>query len=94
MWLAERWGGRTAQDREQRLSAAHDLLAHERTGVDVLMRALADNTRAIATLESTQQRLIAALEREPPAPACRGVPAPVDLREPTAHPTTAHPHAA
>jgi hypothetical protein len=62
MWLSER---RTAQDREQKLSEAHDLLTRERRGVDVLLAALDANTRALATLEGTQRRLIDALDRHP-----------------------------
>lgn len=59
MWLTER---RAGQDREQKLSEAHAMLAQERTSVSALLKALDDNTRAIATLEGTQRRLIDALD--------------------------------
>lgn len=62
MWLTER---RSALQREQQLTQAHDALTRDRQSVEILLKALDANTRAITSLEASQQRLIAALERTP-----------------------------
>lgn len=58
MWLSER---RAAAQRERELREAHDRLMRERRGSDVLMAALNDNTRALASLEACQRGLTEAL---------------------------------
>lgn len=65
MWLTER---RAAADRDKQLQDAHTMLSQDRTSVQVLLRALDDNTRAITTLESTQQRLLTALDQSRSSP--------------------------
>ena len=55
MWLSER---RSATDRDKQLSDAHTQLLSNHKSIDVLLKALDDNTRAITTLESTQRALI------------------------------------
>jgi hypothetical protein len=62
MWLTER---RAAADRDKQLNDAHQMLAQGQKSIDVLLRALDDNTRAIATLESTQRALIDSLRGTP-----------------------------
>lgn len=65
MWLTER---RAAGLREQQLTASHDRLMHQDKHLDVLLKALDDNTRALKTLEAGQQRLTDLLERLESAP--------------------------
>lgn len=60
MWLAER---RAAAGRERQVSELHARLMEERRGVDVLIAALQDNTRALAALEACQRGLVAMLGR-------------------------------
>jgi hypothetical protein len=55
MWLTER---RAAADRDRQLSEAQTLLAQSQKGVDVLLRALDENTRAIGALEASQRALM------------------------------------
>lgn len=59
MWLTER---QSARDRDDQLGRAHALLSESQKHVDVLLKALDDNTRAIVTLEGTQRRLIDAID--------------------------------
>lgn len=54
MWLSER---RSAAAREQALSEAHERLMQERRQLDVLVKALDDNTRALVGIEAGQARL-------------------------------------
>lgn len=60
MWLAER---RAASGRERQLAEAHERLLEQRTQLSALMTLVADNTRAVASLESGQRALAALLER-------------------------------
>ena len=60
MWLAER---RAAAGRERQLAEAHERLLEQRTQLDALMTLVADNTRAVASLEAGQRALAALLER-------------------------------
>lgn len=60
MWLSER---RASAERERQLSEAHRALMqtqHERGAVIEVVR---DNTRALASLESGQRGLVAAIDR-------------------------------
>ena len=54
MWLTER---RAATERDQQLTESHTLLSQSQKSLDVLLKALDDNTRAITTLESAQRAL-------------------------------------
>jgi len=60
MWLAER---RAASGRERQLAEAHERLLEQRTQLNALMTLVADNTRAVASLEAGQRALAALLER-------------------------------
>jgi hypothetical protein len=60
MWLSER---RAAAARERQLTEAHERLSQERPQLEVLVRIVSDNTRALATLEVGQRGLAAVLER-------------------------------
>ncbi len=60
MWLSER---RAATARERQLSAAHDRILEQRLQVDALMSLVAENTRAVTALESSQRALQMVLER-------------------------------
>ena len=60
MWLLER---RAATVRERELHEAHAQLKRERVGLKCVLRTLEANTRAISTMEATQARLAAVLER-------------------------------
>jgi len=60
MWLTER---RAAGARERQLTEVHDRLVQERTGVELLVRVIEENARALATLEASQRRLAQVLER-------------------------------
>jgi hypothetical protein len=65
MWLTER---RTASEREKQLTAAHERVMAQRAELDVLVRALEANTRAITALEVGQRHvleLVAVAMREP-----------------------------
>jgi hypothetical protein len=59
MWLTER---RASETRDKQLSDAQEMLTQDRKTIDILLKALDDNTRAITTLESTQRRLIETLD--------------------------------
>ena len=58
MWLTER---RAASDRDKQLSDAQSMLTQSHKSIDVLLKALDDNTRAIVAMESTQRALIDSL---------------------------------
>jgi hypothetical protein len=60
MWLTER---RAAADRDRQLAEAQTMLAQSQKGVEVLLKALDDNTRAIAALEAAQRNLAASFSR-------------------------------
>lgn len=68
LWVVER---RNAATRERQLDEAHSRLLSAHRDSEVLLTVVRDNTRAIAALEHSQQRLIATLERagstRPPA---------------------------
>ncbi len=55
MWLTER---RAATDRDKQLADSNTQLLSNQKSIDVLLKALDDNTRAITTLEATQRALI------------------------------------
>lgn len=59
MWLSER---RAATERDRQLTEQHERLKRDRTELGVLVSVLESNTRALASLEAGQGRLIAALE--------------------------------
>ena len=64
MWLTER---RAAADREQQLREAHTAILDERPRLDVLLKALDANTRAITALEVGQRQLVELVRyRDPP----------------------------
>ncbi len=54
MWLTER---RAAQARERDLTAAHDRLIEQRVQLDALMALVADNTKAVSSMESALRSL-------------------------------------
>lgn len=58
LWVTER---RSAGERERLLSDTRRRLESERLGARTLLDALGANTRALASLESTQRELIGAL---------------------------------
>jgi hypothetical protein len=60
MWLTERRSGST---RERQISELHERLMRERRETEVLIAALGDNTRALASLEAGQRGLVAMLGR-------------------------------
>ena len=60
MWLTER---RAGADRDKQLSDAQTMLTQGQKSIDVLLKALDDNTRAIAAMEGTQRALIDSLNR-------------------------------
>jgi len=60
MWLSER---RAAAEREKQLTEAHARIAESGVELDVLLEAVRENTRAMATLEAGQRRLISTVER-------------------------------
>ncbi len=55
MWLTER---RAGAERDKQLSDAQLMLTQGQKSIDVLLRALDDNTRAIAAMEGTQRALV------------------------------------
>jgi hypothetical protein len=60
MWLTER---RAAMVRERQLSEAHERLLAERACFDLVVAAIKENTRVLATLEAGQRTLAGVLER-------------------------------
>ena len=60
MWLIER---RASAKRERQLTELHERLMVERREGEVLMQALNENTRALASLEACQRGLIGVLAR-------------------------------
>ena len=54
MWLTER---RASAQRERQLSESHERLIEQRVQLDVLLRVVADNARAVSALEATQRAL-------------------------------------
>jgi hypothetical protein len=59
MWLSER---RAAAVREQQVSEAHTRIMDQKGELDVLVRALESNTRAMTALEVGQRHMIELLE--------------------------------
>lgn len=59
MWLSERRG---AQERETQVRESHAALMNERAQLDVLVRALEGNTRAMTALEAGQRELSRVIE--------------------------------
>lgn len=60
MWLAER---RASAVRERQMTELHTRLMLERQETEVLVKALNDNTRALASLEASQRGLLVMLAR-------------------------------
>jgi hypothetical protein len=60
MWLTER---RAAAIRERQLAETHDRLMAERACFDLLVAAIKENTRTLATLEAGQRAMTSALHR-------------------------------
>lgn len=60
MWLTER---RHAAKREQQLTESHERLREQRLALDQLVTLVADNTRAVASLEAGQRALLSFLHR-------------------------------
>lgn len=58
MWLSER---RSALARERQIERAHELLVAERASSSALLGVVESNTRALATLESSQRELSSSL---------------------------------
>lgn len=54
MWLTER---RAATQRDRDLSQAHERLVEQRVQLDALMALVADNTRAVSSMESALRSL-------------------------------------
>ncbi len=59
MWLSER---RHTAKREQQLTEAHDRIGEQRIALDQLLSVIAENTRAVASLEAGQRALLSLLE--------------------------------
>lgn len=59
MWLSERRG---AMEREAQIKESHAALMSERAQLDVLVRALEGNTRAMTALEAGQRELSRVIE--------------------------------
>lgn len=60
MWLTER---RSASERERQLTELHERIVSDRVELGVLVSLVEANTRALASLEAGQSRLVAAIER-------------------------------
>lgn len=60
MWLSER---RASAARERQLTEAHDRIMREDKGIEVLVSALNENTRALTSLEAGQRGLVSSMER-------------------------------
>lgn len=58
MWLSER---RSAMERESQIRESHGALMNDRVQLDVLVRALEGNTRAMTALEAGQHELARAI---------------------------------
>lgn len=70
MWLTER---RAAAVREKNLADAHERLMSERSGLEVVLRAIENSTRALTALEVGQRQVVHLLTRlAVPWPAGRG----------------------
>lgn len=78
MWLVER---RATAARDQQLTAAHERLLEQRTQIDSLLRVIADNTRAVAALESGQRAITSLLDTLARRRASRTIPVDSDLRQ-------------
>ncbi|MCK4872740.1 MAG: hypothetical protein KAS72_08460 [Phycisphaerales bacterium] len=59
LWM---WERRLNARRERQLSEAHDHIIEQRYQLEELLKVVADNTRAISSMEACQQRLAALLE--------------------------------
>lgn len=59
LWI---WERRLSAARERQLCESHDRIMEQRYQLEELLRVVADNTGAIASMESCQQRLVALLE--------------------------------
>lgn len=60
MWLSER---RSASERERQVTELHERIVSDRAELGVLVSLVESNTRALASLEAGQSRLVAAIER-------------------------------
>ena len=59
LWILER---RHAATRDRQLDEAHQRLMRQNHELDMLLRVVAQNTRAICAMESAQRRLIEMIE--------------------------------
>lgn len=59
LWI---WERRLSAARERQLCEAHDRILEQRYQLEELLRVIADNTGAITSMESCQQRLVTLLE--------------------------------
>jgi hypothetical protein len=73
MWLTER---RSAQERERQIAEAHAALMSDRQQLDILVRALESNTRAVTALETGQRELIRIIDRGSSSTPARATVAP------------------
>lgn len=64
MWLTER---RHTSKRELQLTESHEQLRTQRLALDQLMSLVADNTRAVTTLEAGQRALLTFMQRLDPS---------------------------
>ncbi len=59
LWI---WERKLSATRERQLCESHDRIMEQRYQLEELLRVVADNTGAIASMESCQERLVALLE--------------------------------
>lgn len=78
MWLTER---RHSAKREQQLTEAHEQLRQQRIALDQLLAVIAENTRAVVSLESSQRALLTFLQMRAASPTTGdGAPDPAKAR--------------
>ena len=65
MWLSER---RHAAKREQQLTESHERIQQQRLALDQLVTLVAENTRAVTSLEAGQRAMMALLRTPDPSP--------------------------
>ncbi|MFG0252325.1 MAG: hypothetical protein ACF8NJ_05560 [Phycisphaerales bacterium JB038] len=59
LWI---WERKLSAKRERQLCESHDRIMEQRYQLEELLRVVADNTGAISSMESCQQRLVTLLE--------------------------------
>jgi hypothetical protein len=60
MWLSERRG---ASERDRQITELHQRIVQERASLDLVVNAVKDNTRALASLEAGQRALLMVFSR-------------------------------